>query len=144
MLFRNCAGGIVFFKNMVFVLKNDKDEWVLPKGKIRNSFLAAETAIERVKSETGLDCDIISSAGGTSYEFFSISRQKPVCNEVKWYVLEAKDDNFDINQKEGFLDGGFYNIEEAIEILTHNQEKALVNLSYKKYLKLTEDKLVVV
>ena len=32
MLYRNCAGGVVFFKDQVLLLKNDKGEWVLPKG----------------------------------------------------------------------------------------------------------------
>ena len=31
MIFRNCAGGVVFYANQVFLLKNEKNEWVLPK-----------------------------------------------------------------------------------------------------------------
>lgn len=31
MLTRVCAGGVVFFEDQVFILKNDKGEWVLPK-----------------------------------------------------------------------------------------------------------------
>ena len=38
MLRRNCAGGVVFFDDKVFILKNDKGEWVLPKGVIRKGF----------------------------------------------------------------------------------------------------------
>lgn len=144
MLFRNCAGGVVFYNDKVLLLKNEKNQWVLPKGKIRDGFLAAETAIERVKSEAGVDASIISVAGGTSYEFFSISRQKPVCNEIKWYIMEAKDDKNNASKEEGFIDGGFYKIDDALEMITHNQEKALVNLSYKKYLKFINDKIVVI
>lgn len=141
MLFRNCAGGVVFYQDKVFLLKNDKNEWVLPKGKIRNGSIAVETALERVKSEAGIDADIISSAGGTSYEFFSVSRKKPVCNEIVWYVMEAKSDDYNINEFDGFLDGGFYSINDAINLVTYNQEKALVSLSYKKYLNYKEEKV---
>ena len=35
MLFRNCAGGIVFSGEKVLLIKNDKDEWVMPKGVVR-------------------------------------------------------------------------------------------------------------
>ena len=38
---RNCAGGVVFFDNKVYLLKNDKGEWVLPKGVIKTGELAS-------------------------------------------------------------------------------------------------------
>lgn len=55
MIIRNCAGGVVFKDSKVFILKNDKDEWVLPKGKIRDEQLPPETAINRVEYETGVN-----------------------------------------------------------------------------------------
>jgi len=58
--------------------------------------------------------------------------------------MEAKDDVYCVNEEEGFVDGGFFTIEEALELITHNQEKALVNLSYKKYTNLVKDKLLIV
>lgn len=136
MLFRNCAGGIVFNGEKVFILKNDKGEWILPKGKIREGFLSVETAVQRVKEETGLDADIVSTAGETCYEFFSLSRQKPVCNEVIWYIMESNEEDFTINEEEGYVDGGFYPINEAINMITYSQDKSLVSLSFKKYKKL--------
>lgn len=144
MIFRSCAGGIVFSGEKVFLLKNDKGEWVLPKGKIRNGLLASETAVERVKVEANLDAEIISTAGETSYEFYSFSRQKPVCNQIVWFIMNAKDDNFEVNKEIGFLDGGFFTLEESMNKITYSQDKSLVRLSYKKYLKLKEkEKLIV-
>lgn len=35
--------------------------------------------------------------------------------------------------KDEFTDGGFYKVKEAINMLTHSQEKSLVDISYKKY-----------
>ncbi|MTI49105.1 NUDIX hydrolase [Sporosalibacterium faouarense] len=142
MLFRNCAGGIVFSGEKVFLLKNNKGEWVLPKGKIRKGFLSVETAIERVKNETGLDANVVSTAGETCYEFFSLSRQKPVCNEITWYIMESFENDFEINKEEGFTDGGFFNISDAIEKITYSQDKSLVSLSYKKYLKLKDREVI--
>ncbi|MBS4539632.1 NUDIX hydrolase [Clostridium sp. D2Q-11] len=143
MLLRICAGGVVFHKDMVFILKNEKDEWVLPKGKIRTGDLAIETAVNRVREETGLSFKIVSTAGETSYEFYSLSRQKPVCNEIIWFIMEANSLDYNINKDE-FKDGGFYSIEDAVEKITYSQDKSLVHLSYKKYLKFKEEDLAVV
>lgn len=134
MIVRNCSGGVVFNGDKVLILKNDKDEWVLPKGKIRNGSLPTETAISRVKYETGVDANIVSTAGETSYEFFSLSRKQEVYNRIIWYVMESMDDNYKVNKEEGFKDGGFYPVDEAIDMVTYSQDKSLVSLSYKKYL----------
>lgn len=138
MIVRSCAGGVVFHNNKVLLLKNDKSEWVLPKGKIRDGFLSTEIALNRVKVEAGVDARIISTVGETSYEFFSLSRKQPVCNVITWYIMESPCDESSINENEGFIDGAFFTIRDAIEKVTYSQDKSLVNLSYKKYLMLKE------
>lgn len=138
MIVRNCAGGVVFNGDKVFILKNDKNEWVLPKGKIRNNTLPTETALSRVKYETGIDANIVSTAGETSYEFFSLTRKQSVCNIIIWYVMEAKNDSYEVNKDEGFKEGGFYPVDKALEMITYSQDRSLVSLSYKKYLEYKE------
>src|SRR5690606_553070 len=139
MIIRNCAGGVVFKDSKVFIMKNDKNEWILPKGKIREEELPPETAIARVEYEAGIEePKIVSAAGETAYEFYSFTRNKPVCNRITWFIMESKDENFSINEDEGFKDGGFYPIEEAIEMITYSQDKSLVSLAYKRYLDFKE------
>lgn len=138
MIVRNCAGGVVFNDDKVLILKNEKNEWVLPKGKIRKEQLPPETAVHRVKYETGVDGEIVSPAGETVYEFYSITRNQPVCNKITWYIMESEDQDSYINKEEGFQEGGFYTIEEAIDKVTYSQDKSLVSLSYKKYLEFKE------
>ncbi len=138
MLVRNCAGGVVFFEDKVFLLKNEKGEWVLPKGVIRNGELSHEVALRRVKEEAGITAQIISTAGNTNYEFFSVTRQKPVCNKITWYIMKSLNGHYKVNKEENFTDGGFYDIDEALNIITYSQDKALVNLSYKKYKELMD------
>jgi 8-oxo-dGTP pyrophosphatase MutT (NUDIX family) len=133
MLVRNCAGGVVFSGEKVFLLKNEKNEWVLPKGIIRNGDFPDEVARKRVKEETGIDAEIISTAGNTNYEFFSVTRQRPVCNKITWYIMKSLNDNFEINKEESFSDGGYFPIDEAISRITYSQDRSLINLSYKKY-----------
>lgn len=143
MLFRNCAGGVVFSNNKVLLLKNEKNEWILPKGVIRNGDLSCDVAVKRVKEETNIDAEIVSSIGDTCYEFFSISRQKPVCNEISWYLMRALHEDCALNEELDFMNVGFFQIDEALDMITYSQDKSLVRLSYKKYMALNEEKIVV-
>lgn len=133
MLVRQCAGGVVFNGESVFLLQNDKGEWVLPKGLIKNGKIANEVAVTRVRYEGGVSGRIISSAGETSYEFFSMSRKRPVCNRINWFVMEASKPEFSINRMEGFKNGGFFGIDDALKKITYSQDQALVRYAYRKY-----------
>ena len=133
MIFRSCAGGIVFFRNKVLIVKNDKNEWGLPKGIIKETQISTEVALSKVKEEAGIEAIIMSPAGQTNYEFYSISRKKPVCNEIIWYIMESDKDECNINKEVGFLDGGFYKVKDALDMITYSQDKSIVNLSFKKY-----------
>ena len=132
MLVRNCAGGVVFSGNKVLLLQNEKGEWVFPKGAIRSGDLPNEVALQRVKEEAGVQAEIISPAGNTSYEFFSVTRQKPVCNRIIWYIMRSFGEKYSINEDESFIGGGFYDVDEAIKLITFSQDKSLLNLSFNK------------
>lgn len=138
MIIRNCAGGVVFKDDKVLILKNEKNEWILPKGKIREENLPPETAIDRVEHEAGVNARIVSSAGETAYEFYSITRNQSVCNKITWYIMESEGEEFNINEEEGFSEGGFFPVEEAINMITYSQDKSLVSLSYKRYIEFKE------
>lgn len=131
MIVRRCSGGVVFYANKVLLVENDRGEWTLPKGKIVGDGLPHESAIQRVKLETGVDARILDIAGDTIYEFFSRSRNQRVCNAIMWYVMEAESVELDVSKE--FLCGGFYKVSEALEMLSHSKEKSLVDVSYKKY-----------
>ena len=133
MIVRRCSGGVVFYANKVLLVENDRGEWTLPKGKIVGDGLPHESAIQRVKLETGVDARILDIAGDTIYEFFSRSRNQRVCNAIMWYVMEAESVELDISKE--FLRGGFYKVSEALEMLTHRNEKSLLDVYYNKYKK---------
>jgi len=133
MLLRKCAGGLVFDGTRIFLLKNDKGEWVLPKGVIRDGREPESLAVERVQIECGVDAEVLSKAGATSYEFYSTSRKRPVCNEITWYLMRARDSKFAVSKEEGFQDGGFFAIDEAVERITYSQDKSLLRMAADKY-----------
>lgn len=138
MLTRVCSGGVVFYEDKVLILKNEKSEWVLPKGVIRPGRLAQEVAIERVKVEAGVNARIVSCVGETCYEFYSVTRQRPVCNQITWFLMESCNESCTPSTEQGFSDCGFYPIEEALEKVTYSQDKSLVRMSYKRYLNYKE------
>lgn len=133
MLIRNCAGGVVFNDDKVFLIQNEKNEWTLPKGYMKEEELSSEVAVRKVKDETGLNVDIVSNVGRTSYEFFSITRQKPVCNKITWYIMKAINEDYKLEESQKIIGGGFFKIDEAIDKITYSQDKSIVNLSYQKY-----------
>ena len=133
MIFRNCAGGVVFCGDKVFLLRNEKEEWVLPKGVIRDKRLAQDVALDRVFKEAGIKAQIISPAGQTSYEFYSITRHQPVCNRITWYVMRADTLDYRIAFEQGFTDGDYFPFPQALEKITYSQDKALVSVAYEKY-----------
>jgi len=137
MVVRNCAGGIVFCGNKVFLLRNEKGEWVFPKGVIRNGEIPSEVAVRRLKEEADIVSEIISPAGNTNYEFFSVTRQKPICNKITWFIMKSNNTYYKLLESEKTTGGGYFDIDEAMKLVTYSQDKALLNLSYKKYKELT-------
>ena len=47
---RNCAGGVVFAGDDVFLLKNDKSEWIMPKGVIPRTKVMVTNMASRTNS----------------------------------------------------------------------------------------------
>lgn len=133
MLVRNCSGGVVFHGEKVLLLLNEKNEWIFPKGVIRSGDTAEQVALRRIKLEAGVDAKIVSPAGRTNYEFYSISRQRPVCNKINWFIMVADLDIVTPNAAQNFSDGGFFTIEEAMRKVTYSQDKSLLAVSYQKY-----------
>lgn len=129
MYIRNCAGGVVFFGDEVFLLLNDKGEWVLPKGLIREGAYSQDVAQQRVWIEAGIKAVVAAKAGETRYEFYSISRKMPVCNQVTWYAMRSASRDFHVDENQGFTGGGWFPYERALNQITYTQDKHLLELA---------------
>ena len=132
MILRRCAGGIVFYANKVLIIKNDRGEWTIPKGKINDGDIPSEVAPLKVKEEIKVEAKVLDKAGDTMYEFYSRSRQQKVCNAIMWYIMESDDTNYEIVD-DSIKEAGFFKVKDALDMLTHNREKSLVDISYKKF-----------
>jgi ADP-ribose pyrophosphatase YjhB (NUDIX family) len=132
MILRRCAGGIVFYANKVLIVKNDKGEWTIPKGKISESDIASEVAPQKVKDEVEVEAKVLDMAGDTMYEFYSKTRHQKVCNAIMWYIMESDNTEYNIND-EDIKEAGFFKVKDALDMLAHNKEKSLVEISYRKF-----------
>lgn len=133
MQLRDCAGGVIFCGDKVYLQKNEKGEWVMPKGIIKSGSQPEETALTSVRNEAGIEASIIDSAGRTYYEFFSITRQRPVCNRVAWYVMTTDQESWVIGEPEKIQEAGFFPVAEALDMITYSQDRSLLTQSYRKY-----------
>lgn len=132
MILRRCAGGIVFYANKVLIVKNDKGEWTIPKGKISENDIASEVAPQKVKDEVEVEAKVLDMAGDTMYEFYSKTRHQKVCNAIMWYIMESDNTEYNIND-EDIAEAGFFKVKDALDMLSHNKEKSLVEISYRKF-----------
>lgn len=133
MLIRNCTGGIVFNGDKVLMIENDKHEWAFPKGVIRVNQKLTEVVVRRVKLETGVDAKVVAPCGKTHYEFYSITRRKPVHNNISWFIMKSDDVKPVANKEENILNAKFFDIQVAMEKVTYSQDKSLLLMGYQKY-----------
>jgi len=133
---RSCAGGVVFSGDEVFLLMSDRGEWVMPKGVIRNRNRSNDVALWRVEDEAGIHAEIIGIAGNTRYDFFSESRGKEVSNRIQWFTMVAMDHSFHISYDQGFLNGGYFPVDRAMELLSYDGDRDILRSAceiYRKY-----------
>ncbi len=107
---------------------------MLPKGVIREKQLPNDVALERVFKEAGIKARIISPAGETSYEFYSITRRSRVCNKITWNVMQSDSPRLPHRLRTRLLLTAITTpSKKALELVTYSQDKALVNVAYEKY-----------
>ena len=130
---RSCAGGVVFCDNRVFLLMSDRGEWVMPKGVIRSENRSNDVALWRVEDEAGIHAEIIGIAGNTRYDFFSESRGREISNRIQWFAMRAEEPTFHVAYEQGFLNGNYYPVDRARELLTYEDDKHILDYAYEIY-----------
>ncbi len=135
---RSCAGGVVFSGDDVFLLMSDRGEWIMPKGVIRNHNRSNDVALWRVEDEAGIRAEIIGIAGNTRYDFYSESRGKEVSNRIQWFTMVADDRHYRISYDQGFLNGGYFSVDKALEMLTYADDREIIQSAYQIYQKYRE------
>ena len=135
MIVRNCAGGVVFRGDKVLLVCNDKQEWGFPKSVVRSSDRnkLPDVVSKWIKEETGIAAKVLAPCGKTSYEFYSITRSKPVHNNISWFVMSAEEGDIDVPSGKETVSAKFESVEKALGRITYSQDKALLMMAYQKY-----------
>ena len=133
MIVRNCSGGIVFAGDKVLLVSNDKHEWGFPKTGLVTVRDRDYMKQERVKIETDVDARVIAPCGKTNYEFYSVSRMKPVHNNISWFVMESESEECKAFPESGTIECRFVEVAKALDEITYSQDKSLLMMAYQKY-----------
>ena len=135
MIVRNCAGGVVFRDDKVLLVCNDKQEWGFPKSVVRSSDRnkPAELLSKWIKDQTGVNAKALAPCGKTSYEYYSITRSKPVHNNISWFVMAAQPGDITITPDKEIVGAKFESVEKARSRITYSQDKSLLMMAYQKY-----------
>ncbi len=123
----------MFYGDKVFLLMSDRGEWVMPKGVIRSCNRSNDVALWRVEDEAGIHAEIIGIAGNTRYDFFSESRNREISNRIQWFAMRATDGRFQISFEQGFLNGGYYPVAKAREMLTYDGDRPILDAAWGIY-----------
>ena len=95
-----------------------------------------ETAISTCRNLPGR---VIAPCGKTNYEFYSVSRRKPVHNNISWFVMETSDEVCEADPETGTIACRFEEVSKALDEITYSQDKSLLMMAYQKFRESTKD-----
>lgn len=130
------CGCIIFNKNNeILLIRSVKGHWGMPKGHVEPGETEIETAIREVKEETNLDVEILDE--NKKYkEQYSIAED--ATKEVVYFLAKNKNHQI-IPQKEEIQDIGWFTIEDAIQTITYDNSRELIQQVQKE---LKEGKII--
>jgi len=121
------AGGIVYYKDKILMLRKKNGDWVLPKGRIEDGETLEETAIREVKEETNVDAIILDYIGITSYSFSNFWTEYQMINKtVSWYLMEARSFDLEPLKDEGFVQAAFIESDKVVRIAKYDDERKVI------------------
>ena len=126
---KSCGAIIVNERQEVLLLKHKAGHWAFPKGHVENNETEEETALREIKEETNLDVEI-------DNDFRECVKYSPAIGIEKEVVyFRGYNTKGTIKpQMEEVTEIKWYNIEEAIEIVTYENDRELLR-KIEKYIK---------
>lgn len=122
------AGGIVFFKNNILMLRKFNGDWVLPKGRVEENETIKDAAIREVYEESKAKVNVIKYLGKIYYEFnrTSYKEKVKVNKEVYWYLMMARNMNCTAQKNEGFKEAEYLPFERSLKIARYDDERKII------------------
>lgn len=117
------AGGVVVNREgKVLVLGHSDGAWVFPKGHVEEGETSQAAALREVAEEAGVLAEVLPGSASWTTRY---RNPRGVPREITWFacVTDAKTVNL---TERVFPRGGFYEPEQAFELLTHDSDKDLL------------------
>lgn len=123
------AGGLVTRKSgteILIIHRISKNDWSLPKGKLKRNETSQQTAIREVREETGYHCKIADTEELNTYLYIDSSNRT---KEIRYWLMEIIDNRF--NEKT-FMPNDEVDVikwvtkDVALSMLTHERDRELV------------------
>ena len=118
------AGGVVWHRRQVLVLRNFRNEYIFPKGHLEPGETPLEAALREVFEESGLEVTVLAALPDTNYRYEDSSGAWHN-KRVHWYNMRASCDEVQVDGDEIHW-GAFMPPEVAAKRLTHFPDRALL------------------
>lgn len=127
-IFHHSAGAVVIDEGQCLLIRRGL-EWAFPKGHLERDESPEQAAVREVREETGVQIELLASLGLTRYEFKSHTGARNR-KRVDWFL--ARHVGGEIVHEPIFAEARFVPVEEALAILTHAADKALLEKAIER------------
>ncbi len=128
------AGGVVFFKDTMLMLKKFNGDWVLPKGHIEAGEHRMVTALREVEEEASVSARIHEYIGEINYEYNDIfNHNTHMYKKVYWYLMSAESDYCFPQREEGFKLASYVEIDRVLAMVRYEDERRIVERAIDIY-----------
>lgn len=114
------------------LLLNSEGEWVFPKGHVEANETELDAAIRELYEESNVKVNAQESIGQVDEYKFYFSGENAV-KVIKVFAFIINDEReITYNKNEGFIDGKWVEVDEALKMLKHNDAKNALEKTIKK------------
>ena len=132
------AGGIVFYNNMIVLVKNRRDEggndksfWGYPKGHLEDVEKPSEAALREVYEETGFKVELCSETP-IAESRYQIDLENTVINKTVWFYEMKVVKAFEKEPDHEIAELSVVTYEKALELLTFDEDKKILKYVFNR------------
>ena len=119
-------------KKLKALLLNNDGEWVFPKGHLEANETELDAAIRELYEESNVKVSAQESIGQVDEYKFYFSGENAV-KVIKVFAFIINDEReITYNKNEGFIDGKWIEVDDALKMLKHNDAKNALEKTIKK------------